>query len=120
MLTYGIFNPGAGILISAILFFNDERYYKIIVSLIGVLFSLIRFTIFDKLSLLMLFICKFNWDKYFKDKICFIKDIFILWLKDKSTFLILLLFKKTIKLLSLKSIFTIPPKISYENNNLMR
>ena len=41
MLTYGIFNPGAGILISAILFFNDERYYKIIVSLIGVLFGIL-------------------------------------------------------------------------------
>ena len=41
MLTYGIFNPGAGILISAILFFNDERYYKIIISLIGVLFGIL-------------------------------------------------------------------------------
>ena len=41
MLTYGIFNPGAGILITAILFFNDEKCCKIIVSLIGVLFGIL-------------------------------------------------------------------------------
>lgn len=40
MLTYGIFNTGAGIFISAILFFNNE-YYKIIISLIGVLFGIL-------------------------------------------------------------------------------
>lgn len=40
MLTYGIFNPGAGIFVSGILFFNGE-YCKIIISLIGVLFGII-------------------------------------------------------------------------------
>jgi hypothetical protein len=40
MLTYGIFNPRAGIFVSGILFFNGE-YCKIIFSLIGVLFGII-------------------------------------------------------------------------------
>ena len=40
IITYGIFNPGAGVFISAILFFNEE-YRKIIFSLIGVLFGIL-------------------------------------------------------------------------------
>lgn len=44
MITYGIFNPGAGVLISAILFFNGEKFYKIIISFIGVLFGIFLMT----------------------------------------------------------------------------
>ena len=40
MITYGIFNPGAGLFISGILFFNDEDG-KTIISLIGVLFGIL-------------------------------------------------------------------------------
>lgn len=43
MLTYGIFNPGAGAVISAILFFNTQ-YCKIIISLIGVLIGILLMT----------------------------------------------------------------------------
>lgn len=40
MITYGIFNPGAGLFISGILFCNDEDG-KTIISLIGVLFGIL-------------------------------------------------------------------------------
>lgn len=41
LLTYGIFNPGAGLFISGILFFNNMKNYKLIVSLIGVFFGIL-------------------------------------------------------------------------------
>ena len=40
MFTYGIFNPGEGVLISAILLFNGE-YCKLIISLIGLLIGIL-------------------------------------------------------------------------------
>ena len=41
LLTYGIFNPGAGLFISGILFFNNMKDYKLIVSSIGVFFGIL-------------------------------------------------------------------------------
>ena len=40
MMTFGIFNPGAGIFISSILFFNRE-YCKFVISLIGVIIGIL-------------------------------------------------------------------------------
>ena len=40
MITYGIFNPGAGLFISSILYFNEENC-RFVISIIGVLFGIL-------------------------------------------------------------------------------